>query len=431
VSSDELTYQTGFGNTFTSEALPGAVPPRINGPRKRPYGLYHELINGTGFTVERALNHRVWLYRLRPQIAPNGWTHVPSGRFAGRFDEGVASPDLIKLAAQRFPAAGTDFIAGIETFAGAGDPSVRTGMAIHRYAATADMENSAFCNSDGDMLVVPQQGALRIQTELGWLHVEPGEIALLPRGIRFAVKLPDGVARGFISEVFNGHYRLPERGVVGSNGLADERHFKAPVAAYEDSDVPHRITVKQGGQLWQTTFGHSPFDVVGWHGSYTPFKYDLMDFSSFWGVNWDHSDPSIHTVLSCPHDDHGRGAADFIVFRGRWDATEDTFRPPFPHRNSAVEFNSIIKAPHSRHELGSVTYTPYLAPHGPTLRRYQAELAKSDEQANKPVRGSDDELWIQFESTYQLRVMPWVLDSDELDDGFLDEFQGFPKAPLE
>ncbi|MFT7519983.1 MAG: homogentisate 1,2-dioxygenase, partial [Kiritimatiellia bacterium] len=430
---DHLDYQTGFGNALASEARPGALPKLQNGPRKTPYGLYAEQINGTGFTVQRAHNHRVWMYRLRPQISGAGWQRIDSGRFAGRFDQGTVSPELLRFAPHAYPDGPVDFLSSLTTFAGAGDPTTKVGFAIHLYAATADMVDRAFSNIDGDMLIVPEDGALRIQTELGWLHVMPGEIAVLPRGIRFRIELPDGKARGFIGELFNGHYQLPERGPVGANGLADERHFKAPVAAFEDREVPYEIVHKQGGDLWRTVAQASPFDVVAWHGTYAPFKYDLMDFNAYWGANWDHPDPSILTVLTSPHDNHGRNAVDLAVFKGRWDTTEHSFRPPFLHRNSAIEFNAVIKTRTTSgpYRQGAFTYTPYLSPHGVSAGGYARAVGGPDEQADQPRRSSDDEMWIQLESTYSLRVMPWFTNASNRDLAYAEQFTGFTPAKVD
>lgn len=427
---DDLRYQSGFGNALASEAIAGALPQHQNSPRLVPFGLYAEQINGTGFTVERAHNQRVWMYRLRPQIPKSGWTRVEGHRFTGDFSQGAISPEIMRHRPLPMPEGEVDFVEGMQTFAGAGDPATRTGFAIHIYGATGDMKRKAFTNVDADMLVVPQQGSLRVQTELGWLHVSPGEFLVLPRGIRFRVELPDGHARGYVGELFNGHYQLPERGPVGANGLADERHFLAPVAAFEDEAVDYEIVHRQGGELWSSQLGASPFDVVAWHGNYAPFKYDLMHFNSYWSVNFDHSDPSILTVLTSPHDAHGRNAVDFAVFRGRWDATEHTFRPPYFHRNSAIEFNAVVKAPRSEgpYPPGATTYTPYLSPHGIGVSNYERQLDLDPEQANEPRRLDDEELWIQFESTYPLRVMPWFADAEHRDLSYLDQFQGFEAA---
>ncbi|MCO4772728.1 MAG: homogentisate 1,2-dioxygenase, partial [Deltaproteobacteria bacterium] len=426
MTGDDLTYQYGFGSALMSEARPDVVPRKQNAPQTLPGGLYSEQINGTGFTVHRGQNHRVWLYRLRPQIGAGGWERLPAGRFTGRFEQGVGSPELLRFAPTPYPNENIDWLAGLSTFAGAGDPAARTGFAIHVYSATADMER-AFSSIDGDLLVVPQEGALRVQTELGWLHVTPGQILILPRAIKFRVTLPDGKARGFVGELFNGHYQLPERGPVGANGLADERHFAAPVAAFEDVPGPYEVVIKQGGDLWRSELGASPFDVVGWHGTYAPFKYDLLDFNAYWGANFDHPDPSILTVLTAPHDDHGRNAVDFAVFRGRWDTIEHSFRPPFLHRNSAVEFNAVLlsKATSGPYEAGASTWTPYLSPHGVSVRSYERAAKTSPEANDRPHRIPDDEMWMQFESTYPLRVMPWFLDAEHRDSEYYDQFQGY------
>lgn len=433
MNHDDLAYQHGFGNALASEARPGALPKLQNGPRQTPFGLYAEQLNGTGFTLRRHLNHRVWMYRLRPQISETGWTQRDSGRFVGRFEEGAVSPEILRFAPMPFPEGEVDFLDGLQTFAGAGDPTTRTGFAIHVYAATADMVDRAFTDIDGDLLIVPEHGRLRIQTELGWLAVRPGEIAILPRGIRFRVEVPDGRARGFVGELFNGHYQLPERGPIGANGLADERHFKAPVAAFEDREVPYEVVHKQGGDLWATRLRASPFDVVAWHGSYAPFKYDLMEFNAYWGANWDHPDPSILTVLTAPHDDHGRNAVDFAVFKGRWDTVEHSFRPPFFHRNSAIEFNAVVKtqATSGPYSSGASTYTPYLSPHGVSVETYDRETGRTGEAADQPVRIPDEEMWIQFESTYNLRVMPWFTNAAHRDPVYLQQFSGFKSAKVD
>lgn|GEM_PF-20549 len=429
VQGNDLQYQTGFGAHHQTEAIPGTLPPRQNTPRKVAKGLYAEAINGTGFTVERAHNRVTWMYRLRPQLYLAPWepTTLNGGRFTGRFSEGLVSPELLRFKPMPYPDEEVDFLDGLTTFAGAGDPSQRAGMAIHIYSATKAMDNRAFVNLDGDLLLVPQDGAIRVRTELGWLQASPGHLVILPRGIRFQVHPQDGKARGWVSEIFNGHYQLPERGLLGANGLASERHFKAPVASYEATDATYEVIQKQGGDLWRNAKAVSPFDVVAWHGTYAPFVYDLDDFMAYGSVTFDHPDPSVLTVLTCPMDTHGRNVIDVAVFKGRWDVTEDTFRPPYFHRNSAIEFNAVVKSPSTAgpYQAGAVTYTPYLVPHGVSSRNYKHQLEKPDDVANKPHRLSDDEMWVQFESTYPLRVMPWMYDHPQRDNGYLDQFEGF------
>ncbi len=436
VPTDALEYQSGFGNALQTEALPGALPRHQNSPRNTRYRLVAEQLNGTGFTVHRNENRRVWMYRLRPQILDvpfRPYSGPTTGRFVGTFDEGVPSPEVMRFKPVAIPSEPTDFIAGLTTFAGAGGPTFRKGAAVHLYAANADMDKTAFCNIDGDLLVAPQEGRLHVRTELGRLSVAPGEIVILPRGIRFAIALPDGVGRGYVAELFDGHFTLPERGPVGANGLADERHFKAPVADFEDDPSPHTIIVRQGGKLWEIDSPHSPFDVVAWHGTYAPFKYDLADFNSLGSVSFDHPDPSILTVLTSPMDTRGRNAIDVAVFRGRWDVAEHTFRPPYFHRNSAIEFNAVLSSPGESKvwKPGTFTYTPYLTPHGISAHSYENTVTKDAAEAEQPERIPDDSLWIQFESTYLMTVMPWMFDHPDRDDAYLSGFSDYgPAAEL-
>ncbi|MFT4977285.1 MAG: homogentisate 1,2-dioxygenase, partial [Myxococcota bacterium] len=431
MGQDELQYQPGFGNTFMSEALPGAVPRRQNTPRQVKYSLITEQINGTGFTVRRAENLRTWMYRLRPQILDQPLRERDSGRFVGDFSEAVPSPQVMRFKPLALPELPVDFLEGLVTFGGVGDASMRRGAAVHLYAASADMVDTAFCNIDGDLLVVPQHGRLHIRTELGRLNVGPGEIAILPRGIRFQILLRDGTARGWVGELFDGHFQLPERGPVGANGMADERHFLAPVADFEDVLAPWTVVVRQGGRLWEGRQGHSPFDVVGWHGRYAPFKYDLRNFNSLGSVSFDHVDPSILTVLTSPMDTHGRNAIDFGVFLGRWDVTEGTFRPPYFHRNSAIEFNGVVSNTRSDGPWapGTYTFTPYLTPHGVSSSSYNHVVTASDDEVDPPVRGSDESIWIQFESAYLMKVMPWMLDHPDRDSEYLDGFRDYRPGP--
>ena len=425
-----LTYQAGYGSALSSEARPGALPRHQNSPRAVPYGLFAEQINGTGFTVRRADNRRTWMYRLRPQILATPFRPREAGRFTGDFAGAIPLPEALGYRPVALPTAAVDFLGGITTFAGAGDASLCKGSAIHLYAATADMTRTALCNVDGDLLVIPEQGRLHVQTELGRLDVAPGEIVLLPRGLRFRVALPDGSARGFIGEVFDGHLSLPERGPIGANGLADERHFLAPVADFEDEAAPWTIVVRQGGRLWEVDSPHSPFDVVAWHGTYAPFKYSLDHFNSLGSVSFDHPDPSILTVLTCPSDERGRSALDLGVFRGRWDVAEHTFRPPFFHRNSAIELNAVLSSPaSSRFRPGAFTFTPYLTPHAISAAGYEQAVTARGDVAERPERLADDSLWIQLESAYLMKVMPWMLDHPSRDREHLARFADYrPRA---
>ena len=423
VSHEALRYQSGLGNTFETEALVGTLPRIQNSPRRLPHGLYAEQINGTGFTVERALNQRTWVYRLRPQVLDQAFVPRASGRFAGRFDQGVSSPQLRRYRPPSVPSASTDFLAGLTTFAGAGDPCIRRGMAIHLYAANEDM-TGVFADVDGDLLIAPELGRLRLETELGRIDVGPTELAVVPRGLRFRVRLLDAQARGFVAEVFDAHLQLPERGPVGANGLADARHFEVPLAWFEDVSTATLIVVKQGGALYEVTSPHSPFDVVAWHGNYAPYKYDLTKFTSLGSVSWDHPDPSLLTVLTCPADTHGRNALDVAVFQRRWDVSEGTFRPPYFHRNSAVEFNAVLSSADTEGpwQAGAFSFTPYLSPHGVGAQTVVDAASDSD----APERISERSVWLQLESTYSLRLMPWMLDHPAVDADYLASFSGYP-----
>jgi homogentisate 1,2-dioxygenase len=434
---DGLDYLTGYGNHLRSEAVPGAVPDRINGPRHPPHGLFPELINGTGFTVARAHNLRTWTYRLRPAVTHRPFTPMEPGsdsppppHFVSDFSAALHCPEPQRYRPMPLPEDGhqNDFLDGIDTFAGAGSPVLGQGMAIHLWTASRDMER-VFVNIDGDLLLAPETGRLRIRTELGWLDVAQGEIVVLPRGIRFQVFLPDGPAKGFAAELYDGHFQLPERGVVGSNGLADERHFKAPVASYENRVEDTVVVVKQGGRFWRLVSPHSPFDVVGWHGRYAPFKYDLRDFMSMGSVSFDHPDPSILTVLTHPIAEGGKNAVDVGVFAGRWEPTEQTFRPPFHHRNSAIEFNMVLDSPPTKggYPQGAFSFTPLLTPHGLGSHAHHHHTFEVDDT---PSRVSGDSLWLQFESAYQLGVLPRWLHGEHRDTGFLDQFRDYTLGPL-
>lgn len=425
--SGEPRYLSGFATSMQSEALPGALPRTQNSPKPAPHGLYIESINGTAFTVRRAENRRTWMYRIRPSVVQSRLEPLPGTRIVGRFDTCVTAPDLMRWRALPVPPAEqrTDFLDGLATLAGVGDPHLRSGLAIHVYAANADMHERCFYDADGDLLLVPELGGLRIRTELGWLHVRPGEIAILPRGLKFAVALADGAARGFALEVFGSGFRLPERGPIGANGLADERHFLAPVAAFEDRAAPgYEVVVKHGGELFRAAVAHVPFDVVAWHGNHVPCKYDLARFNAMGSVSFDHPDPSILTVLTCPLDDHGNNLADVIVFPGRWDVAEHTFRPPYYHRNVATEFSGIVAlpSPYAGFEKGGYFLTPSMTPHGIGAASHQQAI----EAGEGPRRLPDESLWVMFETVLGLRVTPWALASSNRDDTYHDLWKDMP-----
>lgn len=400
--------ELGFGNTFQSETLPGALPHTQNTPLRTPYGLYPEQINGTGFGVERKANLRTWMYRVRPAAQQRPFVPLPHPTFDLSFQSEPVEPNLCGWAPQPLPEVPTDFVDGIVTLGGSGDPAARRGFALHWYALNRSMEDRAFCNADGDLLLVPENGELTLVSELGLLEVAPGSIAVLPRGVRFSVVPKASSARGFLGEIYGRHFTLPERGLLGSNGLADARHFRAPSAWFEDRlQRSFRIVSKLGGGLYEATQDYSPFDVVAWYGNYAPFCYDLSLFSPVGNTRIDHGDPSMHTVLTSPLDEAGSNLLDLVVFAPRWDATEHTFRPPFFHRNATTEWNAVIASRSSaggQFEAGTCFLTPTMTPHGVRSDAVERALQLHGPAADTPRRLSDDELWVQFESSLPLRL---------------------------
>jgi homogentisate 1,2-dioxygenase len=400
----------GLGNTLESEALPGALPARQNSPRRAPLGLYAEQVNGTGFTARRGENARTWLYRVRPSSQRRAYAPLAHPRLGG-FEGRPAEVNLFGLAPLPPPPEPRDFVDGLHTVGGAGSAALRRGYAVHLYSADRDMERRAFYDADGDLLLVPELGALTVLTELGALEVAPGQIAILPRGIAFSVALHGPHARGYVGEAFGRRFQLPERGPIGANGLADARHFRAPSPWYEDKLAPDfRVVAKLDGRLHEASQDHSPFDVVAWHGNHVPFVYDLDDFSPVANVRFDHGDPSVFTVLTAPLDEPGASALDLIVFPTRWDATEGTFRPPFFHRNPVTEVNGIVREPRASGPFvpGCCFVTPGFTPHGTSARTVDRVLAASDADADRPLRLGGEALWFQLESALPMALTPWA-----------------------
>jgi homogentisate 1,2-dioxygenase len=307
-----------------------------------------------------------------------------------------------------------DFLDSISTMAGIGEPCMRSGLGIHMYCCNKSMTDRAFCNADGDLLVVPQEGKLRVVTEHGVMDVEPNEIFVIQRGIRFSVHLLGSNARGYILEVFKGHFKLPDLGPIGSNGLANPRDFKMPQAWYEDRVCSFHVVQKFGGHLFETVLEHSPFDVVGWHGNYTPYKYDLRRFNCMNSVSFDHPDPSIYTVLTCPSDEPGTAIADFVIFPPRWMVMENSFRPPWFHRNCMSEFMGMIwgeyDAKAGGFQAGGASLHNTMTPHGP-----DGETCVKAINADLKPHKFNSGLAFMFESQYTLRVTKKALDAPHRD----------------
>ena len=395
-------YQSGFGNEFATEALPGALPVGRNSPQKAPYGLYAEQISGTAFTAPRHSNRRSWLYRIRPAAMHGPFSPLAHPTLHSDFNAGPVTPDQLRWSPLPMPSAPTDWLDGLFTMAGHGGPSAG-GLGVHLYAATKDMDGRFFYDADGELLIVPQQGRLRIATEMGVLEVEPQEIALIPRGIRFSVSLPDGEARGYVCENFGAMFKLPDLGPIGSNGLANPRDFLAPVAAYEDREGAFELVAKFQGQLWRADIGHSPLDVVAWHGNYTPCKYDLRRFNTIGSISYDHPDPSIFLVLHSPSDSEGVSNIDFVIFPPRWLVAQDTFRPPWFHRNIASEFMGLV---HGAYDAKAEGFVPGGASLHNSMTGHGPDAATFDKASGADLSKPDvikDTMAFMFESRHVIR----------------------------
>ncbi|WP_372400196.1 homogentisate 1,2-dioxygenase [Azospirillum sp. HJ39] len=427
MTSPAFIYQSGFGNEFATEALPGALPAGRNSPQRPPYGLYAEQISGTAFTAPRAHNRRSWLYRIRPAVMHEPFRPLGSGRLAGRFDEVPAPPTQLRWNPPPMPDEPTDFVAGLVTMGGNGGPSAQTGCGIHLYAANRSMEGRFFYDADAELLIVPQQGRLRLFTELGAIEVEPQEVALVPRGLRFRVELPDGTARGYVCENFGAPFRLPDLGPIGSNGLANPRDFLTPVARYEDIDGDFELVAKFDGHLWSARIGHSPLDVVAWHGTHAPCKYDLRRFNTIGSISFDHPDPSIFLVLQSPSDTPGVDSIDFVVFPPRWLVQEETFRPPWFHRNVASEFMGLIHGVYDAKEEGflpgGASLHNCMSGHGPDAETF-AKATAAD--TSRPQRIADT-MAFMIETRAVIRPTRHALETAELQHDYHRCWQGLAK----
>jgi len=338
-----IAYQSGFGNSFETEAVPGALPVGRNSPQRPAFGLYAEQLSGTAFTAPRHENRRSWLYRMRPSAAHPPFVHYAGAQgWAPARSDTPRTPNRLRWSPLGMPDVPTDLIDGMTTMLANGDPASLEGVAVHIYAANAEMDARVFADADGELLLIPQQGRLTLLTEMGRIDLSPGEVALIPRGVRFRALLPDGTAYGYVAENYGSAFRLPELGPLGSNGLAAARDFLTTVAWFEDRETPFELVQKFAGSFWTTTVDHSPLDVVAWHGNLAPCKYDLARFNTIGTVSFDHPDPSIFTVLTSPSSVPGRANADFVIFPPRWMVAEDTFRPPWFHRNVMSEAMGLI-----------------------------------------------------------------------------------------
>ena len=427
MQSNDLRYMSGFGGHFETEAVEGSLPKGRNSPQRPAYGLYAEQLSGAAFTAPRHENRRSWLYRLRPTA-----DHRPFVPYEGAelFAPGTVkeplAPNRLRWNPPSDLPSDADFVDGLVTMLANRDPSDLEGVAIHLYRANKSMTRRLFVDADGELLIIPQSGALHLITELGRVDVEPGQIALIPRGMKFRVEV-SGEALGYVAENYGLPLRLPELGPIGSNGLANARDFETPVASFEDRDETTEVVQKYLGSLWTTTLDHSPLDVVAWHGNYAPWRYDLRLFNTMGTVSFDHPDPSIFTVLTSPSNVPGRANADFVIFPPRWMVAEDTFRPPWFHRNVMSEAMGLIYGAYDAKAdgfaPGGLSLHNLMSGHGPDVESW----TKASDAELKPAK-IDGTMAFMVETCWPYRPTQFALDRAQPD--YDMAWAGFPKAKL-
>jgi homogentisate 1,2-dioxygenase len=427
MQGNDLRYLSGFGGHFETEAVDGALPKGRNSPQRPPFGLYAEQVSGTAFTAPRHENRRSWLYRLRPTADHRPFVRYEGAKlFAPGTVEEPLAPNRLRWDPPTDLPAGADFVDGMVTMLANRDPADLEGVAIHQYRASESMERRVFVDADGELLIIPQSGALLLATEFGRIDVSPGQVALIPRGVKFRVEV-DGGALGYVAENHGLPLRLPELGPIGANGLANARDFETPFAWFEDRDEPTEVVQKYLGSLWTTTLDHSPLDVVAWHGNYAPWRYDLRLFNTMGSISFDHPDPSIFTVLTSPSNVPGRANADFVIFPPRWMVAEDTFRPPWFHRNVMSEAMGLI---HGAYDAKADGFAPgglslhnLMSGHGPDVESWK----KASEAKLEPAK-IENTLAFMVETCWPYRPTRFALDRAQSDYDLA--WAGFPKAKL-
>ena len=428
MQSDYASYMPGFGNDFETEALTGALPKGQNSPQKCPYGLYAEQLSGTPFTAPRGKNERSWCYRIRPSVK-----HI------NRFEK-VDMPfwksapnildEIISLGQYRWSPIpsniDTNFITGMRTMTTAGDVNTQVGMAAHIYVATNSMDNEYFYSADSELLIVPQEGQLRFFTEMGIIDLEPQEIAIIPRGLLFKVDIINGPARGFVCENYGAKFDLPNRGPIGANCLANPRDFKTPKAAFEDNSITSTVTIKWCGQFHITEIDHSPLDIVAWHGNYAPCKYDLRTFSPVGALLFDHPDPSIFTVLTAPSGVEGTANIDFVLFRDRWSVAENTFRPPWYHKNIMSELmgniHGVYDAKPEGFAPGGMSLHNMMLPHGPDMDAFE----KATNSKLGPQK-MENTMSFMFETRFPQHLTSYAAKDAPLQDDYIECWSSLKK----
>ena len=422
-------YMPGFGNDFETEALPGALPEGMNSPQRCNYGLYGEQLSGTAFTAPNASNERTWCYRIRPSVKHNGRykrIDLPKWKSAPHVVEDVTSLGQYRWNPVPHAKDPLNWLTGMRTMTTAGDVNTQVGMASHIYLVTESMVDEYFYSADSEILVIPQEGRLRFCTELGIIDLEPQEIAIIPRGLVYRVEVIDGPCRGFVCENYGQKFDRPNRGPIGANCLANPRDFKTPVAWFEDREVPSKITVKWCGQFHSCETDQSPLDVVAWHGNYAPCKYDLRTFCPVGAVLFDHPDPSIFTVLTAPSGVEGTANIDFVLFRERWMVAENTFRPPWYHKNVMSELMGniygIYDAKPEGFVPGGMSLHNMMLPHGPDHGAFEGAS-----RSNLGPEKLDNTMSFMIETRFPQHLTEFAGTEAPLQDDYVNCWDGLEK----
>lgn len=424
-----LKYMSGFGNEFASEAVPGALPEGQNSPQKPAFGLYTEQFSGSAFTAPRNQNKRSWFYRKLPSAQHGKFQpYVQAAIETGPTHDAPFPPNRLRWDPLPMPSKPTDWVDGLVSIATNGEAAGNKGLGIHLYAINASMTARAFFCADGELLFVPQSGAINLVTEMGVLNVPPNHIGVIPRGLKFRVDLVDDEARGYVCENYGQPFHLPDLGPIGSNGLANARDFETPIAAFQE-DEPTQIIQKFGGALWTVMSEHTPFDVAAWHGNNAPYRYDLSRFNTIGSISYDHPDPSIFTLLTSPSAIAGTANCDFVIFPPRWMVAEKTFRPPWFHRNIMSEYMGLI---HGEYDAKAGGFAPggsslhnCMNAHGPDKASTENAMA-----ADLKPHKIDGTMAFMFESCYAIRPTKWALETNLLQQDYDDCWRDFARAKL-
>jgi homogentisate 1,2-dioxygenase len=429
---NSLKYNHGFNNYHQTEAELNVLPNNQNSPQKVSHGLYAEQLSGSAFTTSREHTKLTWCYRIQPSVVHkpfnryqhNYWTSPP-------FNQVIQSPNQYRWSPESITTNNTiDFISGIKTIAGFGDPIALHGATASTFFANTSMQDTYFSNSDAEMLIILQAGSAIFRTELGILaahcNTDHSDIIVIPRGVRFTVEIKSDYIRGYLCENYGATLQLPELGVIGANGLANPRHFLYPTAAYQTDHNQHITWLcKYQGAFWQTELNYSPCNVVAWHGNYAPYKYNLNLFNVINTVSFDHPDPSIFTVLTSPSNQAGTANLDFVIFPPRWMVAENSFRPPYFHKNIMSEFMGLIRGEYDAKKdgflPGGISIHNRMSAHGPDYNTVMAA-----EEKNLQPEKYNDTLAFMLESNMAWDITKYAAETNLLQHHYYECWQNIP-----